>query len=78
MTRREDPVWGDDETATITNEESMSVINTVLQMQPFNSPVWLGLEDYALNHAREDKMLISVFTGPFLLPSDPVLWGLNS
>jgi endonuclease G len=41
-------------------------------MQPFNAGIWLGLENYALDHAREDDMRISVFTGPFLTAADPV------
>jgi endonuclease G len=49
----------------------MHVTNTTPQMQAFNSPIWLGLEDYALQHAREDDMKISVFTGPYLEEDDP-------
>ena len=36
----------------------MHVTNTVPQMQAFNSPIWLALEDYALGHAKEDDMKI--------------------
>jgi endonuclease G len=72
MTRREDPGWGKNaETAKRGNEDSMHVTNTTPQMQKFNSPIWLALEDYALDHAREDKMRISVFTGPYLSDDDP-------
>ncbi|MET4085602.1 DNA/RNA non-specific endonuclease [Bradyrhizobium sp. S3.5.5] len=71
MTRREDPGWGPANTARRGNEDSMHVTNTTPQMQKFNSPIWLGLEDYALDHAREDKMKISVFTGPYLRDDDP-------
>jgi endonuclease G len=66
MTRREDPGWGDRETARRGNEDSMHVTNTTPQMQAFNAPIWLALEDYALQHAREDAMKVSVFTGPYL------------
>jgi endonuclease G len=77
MTRREDPVWGDDaETANRGNADSMHVTNTVPQMQAFNSPIWLGLEDYALQHARDDDMRISVFTGPYFRDDDPVMDGV--
>jgi endonuclease G len=65
MTRREDPGWGDAATAKRGNEDSMHVANTTPQMQAFNAPIWLALEDYALQHAREEDMKISVFTGPF-------------
>jgi endonuclease G len=72
MTRREDPAWGKDIVeATLGNADSMHVTNTVPQMQPFNAGIWLGLEDYALQHARGDDMKISVFTGPFFSKRDP-------
>jgi len=77
MTRREDPIWGTPEEAALGNSDSMHVTNTVPQMQPFNAGVWLGLEDYALQHARSDKMRISVFTGPFFLDDDPVREGVR-
>lgn len=71
MTRREDPVWGSDTAATFGNSDSMHVTNAVPQMQPFNGGIWLRLEDYALDNAREDDMRICVFTGPFLARNDP-------
>ena len=76
MTRREDPAWGDDVTARRGNEDSMHVTNVTPQMQAFNSPIWLALEDYALDHAREDDMKISVFTGAYFSPDDPVMYGV--
>jgi endonuclease G, mitochondrial len=72
MTRREDPIWGSLEVAARGNSDSMHVTNVVPQMQTFNAGIWLDLEDYALFNARQDDMRISVFTGPFLLPSDPI------
>lgn len=77
MTRREDPGWGDATTARRGNEDSMHVTNTTPQMQAFNAPIWLALEDYALEHAREDSMRISVFTGPYFSPDDPVMYGVR-
>lgn len=77
MTRREDPIWGPLETARLGNADSMHVTNSVPQMQPFNAGIWLGLEDYALEHAREEDMRISVFTGPFLRDDDPVRYGVK-
>jgi endonuclease G len=77
MTRREDPSWGDNETAKRGNEDSMHVTNTTPQMQAFNAPIWLGLEDYALQHAREDEMKISVFTGPYFSAQDPEMYGVR-
>ena len=77
MTRREDPIWGEADAASLGNQDSMHVTNTVPQMQPFNAGIWLGLEDYALEHAREDDMRIAVFTGPFLSDDDPVRFGVK-
>ena len=55
MTRREDPGWGNTRRPPRRgNEDSMHVTNTTPQMQAFNAPIWLALEDYALQHARED------------------------
>ena len=76
MTRREDPIWGEPDEAALGNSDSMHVTNTVPQMQPFNAGIWLALESYALDHARSDHMRISVFTGPFLLPDDPIRHGV--
>ncbi|MDB5581547.1 MAG: putative protease [Bradyrhizobium sp.] len=77
MTRREDPGWGDEATAKRGNEDSMHVTNTTPQMQSFNAPIWLALEDYALEHAREDAMKISVFTGPYFSDADPTMYGVR-
>ncbi len=77
MTRREDPVWGTPSRAGLGNSDSMHVTNVTPQMQSFNAPIWLGLEDYALQNARQDKMNISVFTGPVLLKNDPVRYGVK-
>jgi len=77
MTRREDPCWGSLADARLGNEDSMHVTNTTPQMQAFNSPIWLALEDYALQHAREDDMKISVFTGPYFSRKDPEMYGVR-
>jgi endonuclease G len=78
MTRREDPGWGKNAaTAKRGNEDSMHVTNTTPQMQAFNAPIWLALEDYALGHAREDAMKISVFTGPYFADRDPEMYGVR-
>jgi endonuclease G len=77
MTRREDPVWGDPQEASLGNSDSMHVTNTVPQMQPFNAGIWLALESYALDHARSDQMRIAVITGPFLMRDDPMRDGVK-
>jgi endonuclease G, mitochondrial len=77
MTRREDPIWGTEAEAKLGNEDSMHATNSVPQMQDFNAGIWLRLEEYALDNAREDDMRISVFTGPFLRKNDPVRFGVK-
>lgn len=77
MTRREDPAWGDQGGAQLGNADSMHVTNAVPQMQTFNGGIWLGLEDYALENARQDDMKICVFTGPIFREDDPVRFGVQ-
>jgi endonuclease G len=77
MTRREDPIWGTPAVAKRGNDDSMHVTNAVPQMQPFNAGIWLGLEDYALENAREDDMRIAVITGPVLRNDDPIRFGVQ-
>lgn len=78
MTRREDPAWGKS-AAEIQRgaDDSMHVTNVTPQMQSFNAPIWLALEDYALQHAREDDQKISVFTGPYFSKNDPTMFGVR-
>ncbi len=78
MTRREDPAWG--QSAAVIQrgaDDSMHVTNVTPQMQSFNAPIWLALEDYALQHAREDDQKISVFTGPYFSRNDPTMFGVR-
>jgi endonuclease G len=76
MTRREDPIWGDDESAARGNADSVHVTNVCPQMQTFKAGTWLDLEGYALDNAREADVKISVFTGPFFTPDDIVRDGV--
>lgn len=77
MTRREDPMWGDLDTARRGNADSMHLTNAVPQMQPFNAGIWLGLEEFALQNARQDDMKICVFTGPVFRANDPIRFGVK-
>lgn len=79
MTRREDPAWGStDAERQLGSDDTMHVTNATPQMQSFNAPIWLALEDYALQHAREDSQKISVFTGPFFDDAaDPTMFGVR-
>jgi endonuclease G len=78
MTRREDPAWGSSASVIQRGaDDSMHVTNVTPQMQSFNAPIWLALEDYALQHAREDDQNISVFTGPYFTRNDPTMFGVR-
>lgn len=78
MTRREDPAWGSSRAVIQRGaDDSMHVTNVTPQMQSFNSPIWLALEDYALQNAREDQQKISVFTGPYFDKNDPTMFGVR-
>lgn len=77
MTRREDPAWGTTALANLGNKDSMHVTNAVPQMQSMNAGEWLKLEDYALQNARGDEMMITVFTGPFFNDDDPIIEGVK-
>ncbi|HWR72836.1 MAG TPA: DNA/RNA non-specific endonuclease [Nitrospirota bacterium] len=77
MTRKEDPIWGDLKMARAACADTFHVTNATPQMQPFNAPVWLALEDYALENARQDDMRITVITGPVFHSDDPVRYGIK-
>lgn len=77
MTRRNDPGWGPVAEARVGNEDSMHVTNATPQMQSFNAPIWLELEDHALQNAIDDDMRICVYTGPVLKDDDPVFYGVQ-
>lgn len=44
--------------------------NSCPQMGVVNQQVWLRLEDYVLLHTKEDRMRVSVVTGPFFTDHD--------
>jgi len=77
MTRKEDPIWGDINMARAASSDTFHVTNATPQMQPFNAPVWLALEDYALQNSRQDEMKISVITGPIFNSNDPIKYGVK-
>jgi len=70
MVRRLDPVWGSYTTAKRANFDTFHYTNSCPQMAGVNQHIWLGLEDYILNHTREDDMRVSVFTGPYFSEND--------
>jgi endonuclease G len=70
MVRREDPVWGSLEDGKTANEDTFHFTNSCPQMAGVNQKTWLSLENYVLQHARVDKMRVTVFTGPFFSKDD--------
>jgi endonuclease G len=76
ITRREDPIWGQDAAIRMLgNRDSMHYTNVAPQMQTFNGDIWLKLEDFALQNARREDLRISVITGPVFTDRDPVRFG---
>jgi endonuclease G, mitochondrial len=64
MVRREDPVWGDPAIAGRANTDTFHFTNSCPQMAKVNQVTWLGLENYILHNARDEDLIVSVFTGP--------------
>lgn len=77
LVRRRDPVWGDD--AERANADTFHYTNAAPQVDLFNQgpELWLGLEDYLLNHAATYDRRLTVFTGPVLAPDDPEYRGVH-
>lgn len=71
MTRREDPNWGSKEMALLADEDTFHVTNACPQVQSFNAPIWLALEDYVKDNSWDDDMRVSVMTGPVFADDDP-------
>lgn len=77
VTRREDPVWGDDlNVARMANDDTFYMTNCATQHERFNSGIWLALENAMLDAARSNRVKISVLSGPVLLPDDPEVLGV--
>lgn len=68
--RREDPVWGTPQAAKRANVDTFHYTNSCPQMAGVNQVTWLGLENYILDHTRDDEMKVSVFTGPIFTDHD--------
>jgi endonuclease G len=75
MTRREDPVWG--ENAAQAEEDTFLATNAVPQMQKHNGKLWLSLEDFVLKNATTDRQKVCVITGPVFGKNDPIIHGVK-
>ncbi|WP_330286318.1 DNA/RNA non-specific endonuclease [Streptomyces sp. NBC_00576] len=79
LVRRLDPVWGVGDEAETANEDTFHFTNAAPQMDIFNQgkELWLGLENFLLDHAEQFDRKLSVFTGPVLEDSDPPYRGIK-
>lgn len=68
LVRRLDPVWGP--LAPTAQEDSFHFTNCAPQHGRFNKGIWNDLEDYVLVNAENERMKVSVFTGPVLRADD--------
>jgi endonuclease G len=90
LTRRQDPLWGNDDTVLRAHADTFHVTNRAPQVGYFNMGAfkrdlaegkhpggtlhWRALEDFVLNNARADKKRVSVFTGPVFDDKKDYLW----
>lgn len=74
MTRREDPNWGDRDTARRADADTFHITNVAPQRQGFNGGIWLDLENYVLHNADRANLRMTVITGPVLSQDDPVYY----
>ncbi len=79
LVRRRDPVWGDAATAKRANYDSFAYTNAAPQASAFNQSkeLWLGVEDYVLEHARATGRRLSVFSGPVFEEDDELYRGVR-
>ncbi|NIL80322.1 DNA/RNA non-specific endonuclease [Rhodococcoides kroppenstedtii] len=77
LVRRRDPVWGED--AERANADTFHYTVCAPQTATLNQSktLWLGLEDYVLDHARQYGERLSVFTGCLFESGDPVYRGVS-
>jgi endonuclease G, mitochondrial len=80
LVRRQYPSWGDDNTALRADADTFHFTNCALQHKDFNprKTVWLGLEDYVLDNARDNDVKVTVFSGPVFRNNDPVFGRLKA
>src|SRR5262249_55070655 len=74
MVRREDPQWGDDDTALRAMDDTFHFVNSCPQVWKFNQAAtfWQGIENYVLDGMRAKPERVSVFTGPVFQDDDPM------
>ncbi|MGB2950894.1 MAG: DNA/RNA non-specific endonuclease [Rhodococcus sp. (in: high G+C Gram-positive bacteria)] len=78
LVRRRDPVWGTVTVAEQANADTFHYTVCAPQTATLNQSktLWLGLEDYVLEHARQYGQRLSVFSGCIFAADDPVYRGV--
>lgn len=74
MTRRLDPIWGDDpQLLRYANDDTFLMTNCAPQHKKLNEVTWAAVEDAVYAAATKHKLKFVVMTGPVLDPRDPVI-----
>ncbi|KZF07827.1 endonuclease [Rhodococcus sp. EPR-157] len=78
LVRRRDPVWGTATVAEQANADTFHYTVCAPQTATLNQSktLWLGLEDYVLEHARQYGQRLSVFSGCIFAADDPAYRGV--
>lgn len=78
LVRRRDPVWGEESVAERANADTFHYTVCAPQTATLNQSktLWLGLEDYVLDHAEQYGRRLSVFSGCVFAPDDPIYRGV--
>ncbi|WP_159470003.1 DNA/RNA non-specific endonuclease [Dyadobacter sp. 3J3] len=72
LVRRLDPVWGDEATSILANDDTFHWTNCSPQYWQFNQgqDLWQGLENYILYNTDEEDVLANVYNGPIFADDD--------
>ncbi|MBE9461571.1 DNA/RNA non-specific endonuclease [Dyadobacter subterraneus] len=72
LVRRLDPVWGDEPTSILANDDTFHWTNCSPQYWQFNQgqDLWQGLENYILYNTDQEDILANVYNGPIFSDDD--------
>ncbi|MCF0054971.1 DNA/RNA non-specific endonuclease [Dyadobacter sp. CY356] len=72
LVRRLDPVWGDEKTSILANDDTFHWTNCSPQYWQFNQgqDLWQGLENYILYNTDEEDVMANVYNGPIFSDDD--------
>lgn len=79
LVRRLDPAWGSVNEALRANNDTFHFTNCSPQHARFNQndETWQGIENYLLNQAQDEKLRLTIFTGPVFDAKDPLYRGVR-